>query len=174
MAPLYRRVLKTKLGDMVCLTDSSSVHLLEFRDRPDFDRQIAKLLQLSNGQIEDTDCELHQQLESELADYFNGNRIVFAIPLSIAGTQFQRSVWAELAKIEYGETRSYLEIAQNLGNPNSCRAVGKANGDNRLAILLPCHRVIASNSSLTGYAGGIHRKQWLLDHERYTIGENTS
>jgi len=101
----------------------------------------------------------------ELLEYFEGRRADFSVPLSPTGTDFQRRVWEELVRIPYGETRSYRQIAEALGCQTASRAVGAAIGRNRLWILIPCHRVIGSHGELTGYAGGLDRKRWLLDHE---------
>ncbi|RAR62778.1 methylated-DNA-[protein]-cysteine S-methyltransferase [Onishia taeanensis] len=106
-----------------------------------------------------------EQARKQLAEYFAGSRRTFELPLAPKGTDFQRRVWQALARIPYGETRCYAEIAEQLGCKGGQRAVGAANGRNPLAIVVPCHRVIGSNGRLTGYAGGIGRKQWLLAHE---------
>jgi methylated-DNA-[protein]-cysteine S-methyltransferase len=108
----------------------------------------------------------------QLDEYFRGERTTFSLPLAPEGTAFERSVWEKLGEIAYGETRTYMEIAVDLGNPLAVRAVGRANGNNRIWIVIPCHRVIGSNGSLTGYAGGIHRKQWLLRHESTISGRS--
>ncbi len=102
----------------------------------------------------------------QLGEYFAGERTAFELPLRARGTPFQERVWAALARIPYGETRSYREIATEIGRPESVRAVGAANGRNPLAIVVPCHRVIGADGSLTGYGGGLPRKTWLLGHER--------
>lgn len=102
----------------------------------------------------------------QLTDYFSGRRKVFDIPLSAQGTVFQRLVWQHLTAIPHGETRSYSDIADAIGRPNSSRAVGAANGRNPIAIIVPCHRVIGANGTLTGYAGGLAAKRWLLHHEQ--------
>ncbi|MET8172015.1 methylated-DNA--[protein]-cysteine S-methyltransferase [Streptomyces clavifer] len=104
----------------------------------------------------------------QLAAYFAGELTEFDLPLHLAGTPFQRSVWAELERIPYGETRSYGELAECLGKPGASRAVGLANGRNPVGIIVPCHRVVGASGSLTGYGGGLHRKQRLLDFERGT------
>ncbi|MEU9784495.1 methylated-DNA--[protein]-cysteine S-methyltransferase [Streptomyces phaeochromogenes] len=102
----------------------------------------------------------------ELRAYFAGELKDFSVQLRLDGTMFQRSVWEQLRKIPYGETRSYGELADALGNPNASRAVGLANGKNPLGIIVPCHRVVGANGSLTGYGGGLERKRQLLDFER--------
>lgn len=101
----------------------------------------------------------------QLQEYFDGNRTAFDLKLNPKGTEFQKKVWKELVKIPYGKTVSYLGLAKKLGDGKAIRAVASANGKNPLWIIVPCHRVIGSDGSLTGYAGGLHRKQWLLNHE---------
>ncbi|MDQ0988011.1 methylated-DNA--[protein]-cysteine S-methyltransferase [Streptomyces sp. V2I9] len=101
----------------------------------------------------------------QLGEYFAGDRTAFDLPMSLAGTPFQQSVWAELLKIPYGETRTYGDLAEQLGKPGASRAVGLANGKNPLGIIVPCHRVIGASGSLTGYGGGLDRKQRLLAFE---------
>ena len=103
---------------------------------------------------------------SQLKEYFDGIRKRFDIPISANGTEFQMKVWKELQKISYGKTTTYKEIAENIGNKNASRAVGMANNKNPIAIIIPCHRVIGSNGDLTGYAGGIKLKQYLLNLEK--------
>lgn len=103
---------------------------------------------------------------AQLADYFAGERRHFDLPLDPVGTEFQKSVWAALIAIPYGETRSYAALAAAIGRPGASRAVGAANGRNPLSIVAPCHRVIGANGTLTGFAGGLAVKQWLLAHER--------
>ncbi|PGZ88161.1 methylated-DNA--[protein]-cysteine S-methyltransferase [Bacillus sp. AFS029533] len=103
---------------------------------------------------------------NELIEYFNGSRKEFSIQSIAKGTPFQESVWKELVKIKYGETASYADIANRIGNPKAVRAVANANARNPLSIIVPCHRIIGSNGKLTGYAGGLWRKEWLLNREQ--------
>ncbi|MGR7812855.1 methylated-DNA--[protein]-cysteine S-methyltransferase [Lacinutrix undariae] len=112
-----------------------------------------------NIPIELKDCVL------QLKEYFAGNRQQFNLKLNAKGTDFQQRVWKQLAEIPYGKTTSYLELSKQLGDVKAIRAVANANGKNPLWIITPCHRVIGSDGSLTGYAGGLHRKKWLLEHE---------
>ncbi len=105
-------------------------------------------------------------VSAQLADYFAGKRQTFDIPIKLAGTPFQLSVWQELVKIPFATTISYAELAKRLGRPTASRAVGHANARNPVSILVPCHRVIGANGQLTGYAGGVATKRWLLDLER--------
>jgi len=107
-------------------------------------------------------ADVVEQLEA----YFAGSRCRFDVALDLTGTEFQRRVWAGLLEIPYGETISYGELARRVGSPGSSRAVGLANGRNPVAIIVPCHRVIGADGTLTGYGGGLDRKVWLLDHER--------
>ncbi len=106
------------------------------------------------------------QCATELDEYFSGTRKTFSVPLAYTGTAFQRKVWIELLKIPFGATRSYKEIAFQIGNEKASRAVGLANNKNPIAIIVPCHRIIGTNKKLIGYAGGLWRKEWLLKHEK--------
>lgn len=103
--------------------------------------------------------------KKQLEEYFNGERRDFYLPLAPSGTEFQKLVWSELAKIPFGQTQSYQDIANAIGKPKAMRAVGAANGKNPISIIVPCHRVIGKNGTLTGYAGGLERKAWLLKLE---------
>ena len=108
----------------------------------------------------------NRETVEQLTEYFQGKRTRFELPLDVEGTTFQRAVWSELLRIPYGETRSYGEIAKAVGKPGAARAVGMANHDNPIAVVIPCHRVVGSDGSLTGYAGGLHLKSQLLSIER--------
>lgn len=130
------------------------------------DHGIASLIVL-NSEEKETDI-IPVELEDcvhQLHDYFEGIRTQFDLQLNPEGTEFQKKVWEQLQNIPYGKTISYLELSQQLGDVKAIRAVANANGKNPLWIIVPCHRVIGSNGSLTGYAGGLQRKQWLLEHE---------
>ena len=120
------------------------------------------------------DCPLLQQCIQQLDEYFSGQRKAFDLPLKQPGTDFQQKVWSLLLKIQYGKTVSYNDLSKQYGDVKAIRAVASANGKNDLAIIVPCHRVIGSNQSLTGYAGGLWRKKWLLEHEaKHHSGVNT-
>ena len=106
-----------------------------------------------------------QKCITQLDEYFSGERKIFDLPIQQKGTDFQQKVWNELVQIPFGKTISYMQLAQQLGNVKAIRAAASANGRNELCIVVPCHRVIGSDGSLTGYAGGLSRKKWLLDHE---------
>lgn len=111
------------------------------------------------------DTTLLQAAKLQLMEYFAGNRKTFDLPLAPAGTPFQKKVWEALCTIPYGETKSYQDIAVQIGTPKGCRAVGMANNRNPIAIIVPCHRVIGKNGSMVGYGGGLWIKEWLLNHE---------
>jgi methylated-DNA-[protein]-cysteine S-methyltransferase len=112
-----------------------------------------------------------QKCIKQLDEYFSGNRKIFDLPIQQKGTPFQQNVWNKLIQIPFGKTISYMQLAQQLGNVKAIRAAASANGRNNLCIVVPCHRVIGSDGSLTGYAGGLSRKKWLLDHEnKYANG----
>ena len=116
-----------------------------------------------------------QECVSQLEAYFKGTRRQFQLKLALEGTPFQQQVWRELLNIPYGRTVSYLEIARAIGNKKAVRAVGAANGQNPISIIIPCHRVIGANGQLTGYGGGLWRKEWLLNHERnFSVGQQMS
>jgi len=104
---------------------------------------------------------------AQLSAYFAGKLLTFDLPLAPRGTEFQRQVWDELLQIPFGDTTSYADVARRIGRPNAVRAVGAANGANPIAIIVPCHRVIGADGTLTGYGGGLPAKRWLLDHERH-------
>jgi methylated-DNA-[protein]-cysteine S-methyltransferase len=116
--------------------------------------------------IQDETPLVLRQCAEQLDAYFNGKRYEFTFPIEFQGTEFQKTVWNALKGIPYAETGSYKDIAVSIGNEKAIRAVGSANGKNRLSIVIPCHRIIGSNGKLTGYAGGLWRKEWLLNHER--------
>ena len=121
---------------------------------------------VSQRQFEERTSPLCLRAKQQLQEYFDGQRHDFDLPLRLSGTAFQNSVWQQLGKIGYGETCSYGDIANRLENPKAVRAVGAANGKNKIAIIIPCHRVIGANGTLTGYAGGLDRKSFLLSLEQ--------
>lgn len=112
-----------------------------------------------------SDHPLIQKCVEQLNEYFAGTRRIFYLPLQQNGSSFQQNVWQQLLRIEYGKTISYLELSKRIGDVKAIRAVGTTNGKNNIAIIVPCHRVIGSDGSLTGYGGGLWRKKWLLEHE---------
>ncbi|MDN5202274.1 methylated-DNA--[protein]-cysteine S-methyltransferase [Fulvivirgaceae bacterium BMA10] len=158
--------LTTPLGPMFGCATNDGVCLLEFTDRKMLEFEFKDITKRLNAVILPGSNGHLKQLERELSEYFNGERKNFTIPLDTPGTKFQNNVWEILQKIPYGETRSYQEQAIRLNKPTAVRAVASANGYNRIAIIIPCHRVIGKNGNLTGYGGGLARKKWLLDFER--------
>jgi AraC family transcriptional regulator, regulatory protein of adaptative response / methylated-DNA-[protein]-cysteine methyltransferase len=157
--------IETPLGGMIAIADRHSLHLLEFVERKALAAEIKKLQLGAKGEIGIGRYPPTEQVAEELARYFGGSGAHFSTPLTLHGTPFTKDVWTELRKIPAGETRSYSELARILGNPAAVRAVARANGANQLAIVIPCHRVIGADGSLTGYAGGLWRKQKLIDLE---------
>lgn len=163
---LFARRLETPLGTMLALVDDVGLRLLEFVDRRGLERELVGLRRRLKCAIVPGQHPLLDRTAAELTEYFAGRRIEFTVPLAPVGSEFQRRVWTELRRIPPGRTRSYAEMAQRLGIPKGPRAVGRANGSNMLALVIPCHRVINADGSLCGYAGGLWRKQRLLEHER--------
>ena len=123
------------------------------------------LQRVLGGIFEEKSTQVLRQTEEQLNEYFAGRRRIFGVPLLAVGTDFQRRVWQALQEIPYGETRSYIQIARQIGNPKGVRAVAQAIGSNRISVIIPCHRVIGSNHSLTGFAGGLEAKRKLLELE---------
>lgn len=165
-ACLFARRIETPLGTMLALADEAGLRLLEFVDRRGLERELVGLRRRLKCAIVPGNHPWLEQVAAELAEYFAGRRLGFTVPLAPVGSAFQLRVWAELRRIAPGRTRSYAEMAARLGIPKGPRAVGRANGSNMLALVIPCHRVINADGSLCGYAGGIWRKQRLLEHER--------
>jgi AraC family transcriptional regulator of adaptative response/methylated-DNA-[protein]-cysteine methyltransferase len=155
----------TPLGPMLAGATDDGICLLEFVDRRMLETQLERLSKLLNAECVPGFCKHFDRLSSQLEEYFSGKRRGFDLPLVLPGTPFQQRAWAGLETIPYGTTRSYKEQAEMIGSPNAVRAVAKANGDNRIAIIIPCHRVIGADGDLTGYGGGLWRKQYLLNLE---------
>lgn len=166
VAPLVARRLTTQLGAMLAIAAADGLCLLEFADRPMLETQLTRVRQRFSAPIIGGAHPLLDQVEAELAEYFAGTRRQFTLPLKLAGTPFQQQAWQALLAIPYGETLSYGEQAARIGRPEARRAIGRANGDNRMAIIIPCHRVVRADGSLCGYGGGLWRKQRLLELER--------
>ena len=163
---LLSRWIESPLGAILALADDDGLHVFDWVDRRGLEREIIRLRARTKFAIVPGTNPVLDQAEREINEYFARQRRIFTLPLAHRGTDFQRRVWDELLRIPAGETRSYAEIAKRIGEPKAVRAVARANGDNYRGIIIPCHRVIGSDGSLTGYGGGLARKQWLLDHER--------
>ena len=162
--------IETQLGVMIAGAVDEGICMCEFSDRNTLEAELNDLKRYLKQEIIEGENDHIKNLRLQLNEYFAGTLKFFDIPLVTPGTEFQKKVWNELLNIPYGVTRSYKQQAAALNNPLSIRAVANANGMNRIAIIIPCHRVIGSDGSLTGYAGGLHRKKWLLDHEKKHSG----
>ncbi len=163
---LQARHIETPLGAMLGLADQEGLHLLEFVDRRGLEKEILSLRsQLKCAVVPGSNPHL-ERIERELKSFFEGTALDFTVAVVMHGSAFEHSVWQQLCAIPPGETRSYAEIARQIGCLGAARAIGRANGRNCLALVVPCHRVIRADGSLCGYGGGVWRKQWLLQHER--------
>ena len=158
--------IKTPLGPMLAGATTKGICLLEFTDRRMLETQLERVKKRFRAELRSGQSPFFKDLEEQLLEYFEGDRQQFTISLDIKGTSFQTQVWDALIKIRYGETKSYSEQSIAIGNRKATRAVARANGDNRISIIVPCHRVLGSDGSLTGYGGGLHRKKFLLDLEK--------
>lgn len=147
---MYQAQLSSPLGLINVSSDGTHITAIEFSAKP---------------QHETNHCEVLDQAIAQLKDYFAGTLQAFDLPLSPKGTVFQQRVWQALTGVPFGQTTSYAAIAQAIENPKGVRAVGMANSKNPIAIVIPCHRIIGANGTLTGYAGGLDKKAWLLQHE---------
>jgi methylated-DNA-[protein]-cysteine S-methyltransferase len=150
------------IGRLMLTSDGTALtglYMNLYRNKP------SKLPGLGDDWIQNATIDPLPAAARQLKEYFAGKRREFDLPLRMQGTEFQQRVWRELTKIPFGETRSYGQLAKRLNNPNGSRAVGLANGRNPIAIIVPCHRVIGADGSLTGFGGGLDRKEWLLTHE---------
>lgn len=167
---LNRIEIDTPLGEMTAVFSRKGLCLLEFTDQQTLLRELQAVMKHHNAEkcIEQKNADT-ENLRRQLAEYFAGRRQNFDIPLDLIGTPFQQQVWHILQTIPYGDTCSYKQQAETLANPKAVRAVAAANGANKISIIIPCHRVIGSNGKLTGYAGGLPRKQALLDLESHRI-----
>jgi methylated-DNA-[protein]-cysteine S-methyltransferase len=159
-------VLDSPLGPIFAGGSAEGIHRLDFLDAErDVDVFVGRL-ERETGETVERDSGAASEAARQLREYFAGARVAFELPLAAQGTPFQQRVWQALRAIPPGETRSYGAIADAIGRPGASRAVGAANGRNPIAVVVPCHRVIGSDGSMTGYASGVERKRWLLEHER--------
>ncbi|AUX60671.1 methylated-DNA--[protein]-cysteine S-methyltransferase [Simonsiella muelleri] len=163
--PVYAAYLPTPLGEMLAMSSDAGVCLLAFLDEKGFEKECVAVQNAKRAHLVWQDNAHLSILREELREYFSGSLKDFSVPVDFVGTPFQQSVWRILQTIPYGKTISYLEQAHILANPKAVRAVASANGKNKISIIVPCHRVIGSNGKLTGYAGGLARKQALLNLE---------
>lgn len=156
----------TPLGQMFAAADESVLHLLYFVDNRHLNDDIESLKTQTKSAIVSGENEILKSIKAELKEYFEGTLKEFKTPLYLNGTQFQKATWEALINIPYGQTRSYKEQANSIGKPTAFRAVANANGVNKFVIVVPCHRATASGGELGGFSSGIHRKVWLLNHEK--------
>jgi AraC family transcriptional regulator, regulatory protein of adaptative response / methylated-DNA-[protein]-cysteine methyltransferase len=163
--------IQTPLGEMVAGATENGICLLEFTDRKILQSEFNDLTRLLKTTLKDGENKHLKLLKKQLKEYFDGTRKEFSVPLVLEGSEFQKAVWNALQDIQFGTTRSYREQAVALNSPDSVRAVANANGMNRISIVIPCHRVIGTDGTLTGYGGGLKRKKWLLDHEKRYSGQ---
>jgi len=166
---LWRRI-STPLGPMIGAATDEALVLLEFADRRALEKQCQTVCRRFQAVLVPGDNSILQQAEEQVGQYFEGKRREFELPLDYRGTDFQQRTWQALMTVPFGETESYAGLAERLGKPTAVRAVGRTNGDNRIAIVIPCHRVVGADGKLTGYAGGLWRKQKLLDLEQQLAG----
>ncbi|MBY6204154.1 methylated-DNA--[protein]-cysteine S-methyltransferase [Halomonas denitrificans] len=169
-SPIVMERFDTPLGPMFAAATERGLCLLEFTDRRMLETELRDLQKRLKTTIAYGSNRHTEQAQRELGDYFRGERTAFTLALDAPGTEFQRRVWDALQTIPYGCTASYAEQAQRIGKPSAVRAVARANGMNRIAIVIPCHRVIGKDGALTGYGGGLERKRWLLQHEGAITG----
>ncbi|MHA1190188.1 MAG: bifunctional transcriptional activator/DNA repair enzyme AdaA [Alphaproteobacteria bacterium] len=158
--------IDTPLGVMIVVCDRHGLHLLEFYDCKRLGKELTALMKATGCTIGVGSLPPTVQIKRELAVFFAGTGADFQTPLAFGGSGFAQSVWSALRQIPPGQTRSYADIARAIGRPTATRAVARANGANPISIVVPCHRVIGADGSLTGYGGGLWRKQWLIEHER--------
>lgn len=160
--------IDTPLGEMIAAASADGICLLEFPERIMSPDELSALL---NSPVKEGSNKHLRMLKKQLKEYFKGKRKEFSLHLVTPGTEFQKAAWNGLLKIPFGSTKSYQEQAKAIKKPGAIRAVAHANASNRIAIIIPCHRVIGSDGTLVGYGGGLKRKKWLLDHERKFSGK---
>lgn len=163
---LFAERIETPLGSMLAIADDAGLRLLEFVDRRALERELSILRARLKTNVVPGEHRHLNAVRKQLADYFSGKNLEFTVPLAPVGSPFQLRDWQLLQTIPLGETRSYSWMAEQLGDKEMRRAVGRANGENMLCIIIPCHRVIRADGTLCGYGGGLWRKKWLLEHER--------
>ena len=168
---LFAERIETPLGAMLAIADDGGLRLLEFVDRRAMERELSILRKRLHTNVVPGQHRHLDAARAQLQDYFSGKNLEFNIPIAPVGSNFQLRAWQILRSIPIGETRSYSWMAERLGDSNARRAVGRANGENMICIVIPCHRVIRADGTLCGYGGGLWRKKWLLDHEQRWKGK---
>ncbi len=165
MATIHMSPIPTPIGEMIAGATDTHLVMFEFEHRKMYNGQLERLRTALNAELVPGESRVFGQLREQLEQYFAGARREFTVPLLAPGTPFQMKVWTALQQIPAGTTTSYKQLAESIGQPDAVRAVARANGDNRIAILIPCHRVIGSDGQLVGYGGGLWRKRKLLELE---------
>jgi len=163
---VYVSTIPTPIGEMLVLETKRGICLLEFLDRKGLEHGVQVVLEKGKGQLREGGNNFFALLSEELEVYFRECTSPFSVPLDMMGTEFQKQVWNSLIEIPVGQTRTYSQVAETIGKSKAVRAVGNANAKNPIAIVIPCHRLIGANGTLTGYGGGIWRKEWLLKREK--------
>lgn len=163
---LFSKKIDSPLGPMLAVADEQALYFVEFEGCKGFDRLLDSVQKAAGTTIEPRSNALLDSFEIEVKNYFDKTKRSFETPLKLIGTPFQVEVWEALRKIPYGKTCSYSDLANAVGRPSAFRAVAQANGRNRFAVVIPCHRVVNADGSLGGYGGGISKKKWLLSHEK--------
>lgn len=158
-------LIETPVGQMIAYASKKGICLLEFTDRKNLEKQKKNLKVITDINIGEKHNPHIELLKKELSAYFEGNLTRFSVSLDMVGTDFQKKVWSELLTIPYGKIISYIQQARSMNSESAVRAIANANGANKIAIIIPCHRVIGANKTLTGYAGGLERKRFLLNLE---------
>ncbi|MCB9046322.1 MAG: methylated-DNA--[protein]-cysteine S-methyltransferase [Chitinophagales bacterium] len=164
--------IETPLGKMLAGATDEGICLFDFEFRKMMPAIKSRICTFHNDEFVEGEHPNFELLRQQVNEYFSGERKEFDLPVVLSGTPFQQNVWNALIDIPYGATRTYMQQAKVLGDEKAIRAVARANGENCLAIIIPCHRVVGSDGSLTGYAGGLKAKKWLLEHEAKHTGNS--
>ncbi len=164
--PIYIQYYNSPCGEIILASVGNALCLCDWNGMPSATRNKQRLKRLLNAELKEYPSETINHTEQQLDEYFAGKRTIFDIPLLLVGTTFQKNIWNALLEIPFGETRTYKQISQRVNNPKGIRAVAQAIGANGISILIPCHRIIGSDHSLTGYAGGLGAKATLLELEK--------
>ena len=167
--PLFITKMQTSIGNMLAAASDEGICLFDFEFRKSIDSIKYRITSTLNTQFTEGYHSYFDVLKKQIDEYFSGNRKNFVLPLHLVGTDFQKQVWSNLIKIPFGSVSTYKKQAIGLGNEKAVRAMARANGENGLAIIVPCHRVISESGHLTGYGGGIPKKKWLIEHEAFIL-----
>ncbi|ASZ09424.1 methylated-DNA--[protein]-cysteine S-methyltransferase [Mesoplasma chauliocola] len=166
---LYASTFNTQLGEMIAINDKRYLYLLEFIDKEDLEKEIKKVADQLNATLTFSRTKIGAKIKKEIDLYFRGKKTYFETPVYFLGTSFQKNIWSTLLEVDFGKTISYKELANKIGNNDVQRAAGSAIGKNKIAIVIPCHRIIKSNGEFGEYANGSERKEFLINHEKSFI-----